>query len=98
MADVNAILEKSPRNTYALRERGLTWIRKHQPDRALADFSELIRLDPKDTQAHYSAASSITTRASMPRRSLTSTRSSGWPREARAVQTRTRCGRGSDRT
>ena len=53
LADVNAILEKSPRNTYALRERGLTWIRKHQPDRALADFSELIRLDPKDTQARY---------------------------------------------
>ena len=48
LADLNAIISKSPADSAAYSLRGFTRMRKGQTDPALSDFSEAIRLDPTD--------------------------------------------------
>jgi tetratricopeptide (TPR) repeat protein len=73
----------NPRYVVAFRNRGIAWSEKGDIDRALADFSEAIRLDPKAAASYYargdawSAAKPGMPRATGNARRPTSTRPSG---------------------
>ena len=72
--------------TPRLHQPGVAWCDKKEYDKAIADFNEAIRLDPKNAIGlHATAATPGTTRRNTTRRSPTTTRPSGstpstpWP-------------------
>ena len=44
-------VQDNPRDTWALYMRGSGWLEKGEPDKAIQDFNECIRLDPTDSAA-----------------------------------------------
>src|SRR5262249_50742850 len=53
LEDLKVILAQSPQCGLAYSLRGFVRLRKHLPELASADFSEAIRLDPKDSYSRY---------------------------------------------
>ena len=39
---------QTPKNRQSYLNRGFAWFRKHEYDKAIADYNEVIRLDPHD--------------------------------------------------
>ena len=52
IAELNKIIEASPRDFQAYKNRGLAWARKGDWDRASADFTQAIEIDPGNTSAY----------------------------------------------
>ena len=67
----------NPRLSMAYDNRGNAWAGKHEPDKAIADFDEAIRLDPRNAWAHGIAPQSGGGSTSRARPSPTSMRRSG---------------------
>jgi tetratricopeptide (TPR) repeat protein len=47
-------VQANPKDTFALYMRGVAWLQKGEPDNAIADFNECIRLDPTNHAAFNS--------------------------------------------
>jgi len=51
MADFNAAIELNPQEALAWRVRGATWASKGDYQKAVADYSESIRIDPENADS-----------------------------------------------
>ncbi|HEX4505712.1 MAG TPA: tetratricopeptide repeat protein, partial [Alphaproteobacteria bacterium] len=51
-----------PNNTYGLEHRALAYLDDHDPDKALADYRELLRLDPRRLDIHDRVIDILTSR------------------------------------
>jgi tetratricopeptide (TPR) repeat protein len=56
VAELSAALEEKPEFTLALNARGFAYYLLHEPKKALADFDEAIRLNPKYLNAYQNRA------------------------------------------
>ena len=56
MADLDRVVELEPKNTLPLVTRAQTWLQFGNGDRAVADFSKAIDLNPKDLELRWKRA------------------------------------------